>query len=176
MIDTKKYGVDYPNDHQESKATNSNEILSSSNEMLKHKESIIVSVKSINDKLFKLLSGYKDVLYTIQKKLKNIPNKENQLFSVSALIVWEADAYFARKDPVFYKEILKPRFSEYLYCLNSAKQNLEDVEFYELYSDLFEKIENSKTEKPQQSTNTFFSSSGDPKDKIIFRRPSDTYI
>ncbi len=177
---TRRYGVDNPIDHQDvkeqNKTSNSNEMLNPSNEIMKHKESIIASVKSINDKIFKLLSGYKDVLYDIQNKLKKIPDKKSQLFSVSAFIVWEANSCFARKDPVFYREILKPLFGEYGYCLNSAKQNLEDTELYELYSNLFEKIEKAETEKPQQTSNTFFSHSKDPNEKTVFRKPSDLYI
>jgi hypothetical protein len=87
---TERYGVVGPVEHQdvkEQQRSNSNEMLNPSNEIMKHKESIIASVKSINDKIFKLLSGYKDVLYDIQNKLKKIPDKKSQLFSVSAFIV-----------------------------------------------------------------------------------------
>jgi hypothetical protein len=40
------------------------------------------SVKSINDKIFKLLSDNNDLLYNIQNKIKKIPQKENQLFGI----------------------------------------------------------------------------------------------
>jgi hypothetical protein len=44
--------------------------------------SIRRSIKSINDKFFKLLSENNDLLYDIQNKIKNIPQKEEQFFSI----------------------------------------------------------------------------------------------
>jgi len=40
------------------------------------------SVKSINEKIFKLLAGNNDLLYNIKTKIKNISQKEDQLFGI----------------------------------------------------------------------------------------------
>lgn len=105
--------------------------------------SIKQSIKSINDKFFKLLSSNNDLLYDIKNKIKNIPQKENQLFSVCWIIVWETEKYFKIRDKNFYENLLKPFLNEYTYCVNTAKQNLSNVKFYEAYSNLVENIENT---------------------------------
>ena len=101
------------------------------------------SIKSINDKFFKLLSGNNDLLYDIQNKIKNIPQKENQLFSICWIIAWETEKYFKIRDKNFYENLLKPFLNEYIYCVNTAKQKLTNVKFYEAYISLVENIENT---------------------------------
>ncbi len=105
--------------------------------------SIRRSIKSINDKFFKLLSENNDLLYDIQNKIKNIPQKEEQLFSICWIIMWETEKYFKIRDKNFYENLLKPFLNEYTYCVNTAKQNLSNVKFYEAYSNLVENIENT---------------------------------
>ena len=109
----------------------------------KAEASIKQSIKSINDKFFKLLSSNNDLLYDIKNKIKNIPQKEEQLFSICWIIMWETEKYFKIRDKNFYENLLKPFLNEYTYCVNTAKQNLSNVKFYEAYSNLVENIENT---------------------------------
>jgi len=106
------------------------------------------SVKSINDKIFKLLAGNNDLLYSIQSKIKKIPQKENQLFGICWIISWETDRYFKGRS-IFYEKLLKPALDKYTYCVNVAKQKLSAAKFCEFYSDIVEKIENAKPERPK---------------------------
>lgn len=106
------------------------------------------SVKSINEKIFKLLADNNDLLYNIKTKIKNIPQKENQLFGICWIIAWETDKYFKRKN-VFYEKLLKPALDKYIYCVNVAKQKLDAAKFCEFYSDLVQNIENSTPEQPK---------------------------
>jgi hypothetical protein len=84
-------------------------------------------------------------LYDIQNKIKNIPQKEEQFFSICWIIAWETEKYFKIRDKNFYENLLKPFLNEYTYCVNSAKQKLTNVNFYEAYSNLIENIENAAT-------------------------------
>lgn len=52
----------------------------------KIEKSIEAPIKTINNKIFKLLSNHNDLLYDIKSKIKNISQKENQLFSVCGII------------------------------------------------------------------------------------------
>ena len=106
------------------------------------------SVKSINDKIFKLLSDNNDLLYNIQSKIKRISQREDQLFSICWIIAWETDKYFKGRS-VFYEKFLRPALDRYIFCVNVAKQKLDTAKFYEFYSDLVEKIEKSEPEKPK---------------------------
>lgn len=106
------------------------------------------SVKSINDKIFKLLSDNNDLLYNIQNKIKKIPQKENQLFGICWIIAGETDKYFKGKN-IFYEKLLKPALDKYIFCVNVAKQKLDTAKFCEFYSDLVEKIEKAEPEKPK---------------------------
>lgn len=114
-----------------------------STEEKKAEASIKQSIKSINDKFFKLLSSNNDLLYDIKNKIKNIPQKEGQLFSICWIIMWETEKYFKIRDKNFYENLLKPFLNEYTYCVNTAKQNLSNIKFYEAYSSLVENIENA---------------------------------
>jgi len=112
-------------------------------------DSIEKSIKSINDALFNLLLGKNDLLYTIKNKIKNIPQKETQMFSICWIIAWETEKYFRIRNRSFYEKLLKPVLNAYTYYVNTAKQKLDTAKFCEFYSDLVEKIEKSQTEKPQ---------------------------
>ena len=105
--------------------------------------------KSINKRIFWLLADNPNLLYEIKSKINKIPKKENQLFSVCWVIAWETEKYFRNKDSKFYEEELWPLLSEYILCVNQAKQKLNDLRFHELYYSLIRSIEVVKVEKKQ---------------------------
>lgn len=114
----------------------------------KAEQSIEKSIKSINDALFNLLLGKNDLLYTIKNKIKNIPQKETQMFSICWIIAWETEKYFRIRNRSFYEKLLKPVLNAYTYYVNTAKQKLDTAKFCEFYSDLVAKIEESQPEQP----------------------------
>ena len=111
-------------------------------------KSIETPIKTINDKIFKLLSNHNDLLYDIKDKIKNISQKENQLFIVCGIIAWETEKYFKIRYSRFYEEKVKNALSIYIYWVNLAKQNLDTAKFCEFYNDFVKKIEESEAEKP----------------------------
>jgi len=117
-------------------------------EMGKIEKSIETPIKTINEKIFKLLSNHNDLLYDIKNKIKNISQKENQLFSVCGIIAWETERYFKIRYSRFYEEKLKDALGIYTYYVNIAKQNLDTAKFCEFYNDFVKKIEEIETEKP----------------------------
>lgn len=117
----------------------------------KIEKSIEAPIKTINNKIFKLLSNHNDLLYDIKSKIKNISQKENQLFSVCGIIAWETARYFKIRYSRFYEEKLKDALSIYIYYVNIAKQNLDTAKFCEFYNDFVKKIEEIETEKPDDS-------------------------
>jgi flavodoxin len=119
-------------------------------------------VKTINEKLLKLLSDHNDLLYNIQNKINKIPKKENQLFCVCWIIGWETAKYFKGKN-IFYEKVLKPFIDKYVFAVNLAKQKLSAAKFCEFYSDLVNKIEESETETPKPTNTVYYA------DKKTFR-------
>lgn len=112
-------------------------------EIKKIETSIENSIKSINDKFFRLLSSNTDLLYNVQNKIKNIPNKENQLFDICWIITWETEKYFKIRDKVFYENLLKDFLNKYIFYVNSAKQKLSDAKFSYFFSQFVQNIENA---------------------------------
>lgn len=114
---------------------------------------IELSVKSINGKLFELMSSEDnaELLYDIKNRISKISQEGNQ-FSVCWFIAWETAKYFKNKDQKYYKEKVEPLLKTYIYLANKAKQDLDIIKFNELYNNLIENIKESKVEYTKSNT------------------------
>ena len=108
-------------------------------------------VEIANDNIFNLISSYPDLVSHIAEGLRKNPSNNQQQFLVLWYIAWETANYLKEKDKSVYEDMY-PILNKYINLVNKAKQSLNDINFYNMFSDLTEKIEENADRLPKNNS------------------------